>query len=117
MLTASIPVDIVDDFFTPLETRGHRPAFMTSGGYAASMYLLEREKDVKDALFLDLGEQHTVICAAFGRKIIKVRVLKRERDVKLLVKIIHQTLLGFTLRYDVDFVPEICFVSSVDEEK
>ena len=102
-------------FSLPFENSGYRPSFMTSAGYSAASYILEREKNVKDSIILDLGENYDFICIACNRKIVKVRCLQKQRDLKRLVFMIHQTLLGFIFKYDVCFVPEICFISSANE--
>lgn len=116
LLTASIPDNILNAYFTPLGEKGFKPALITIQGYIAAEHMLAVEdKEKQDALWIDCSEDHTTLCLSVKGKIAQVRSLGKALSHNGLVRAIVQTMEGETQRSCGNFLPKKCTITSQGE--
>ncbi len=116
LLTASVPDDILNAYFTPLREKGLQPALITIQGYIAADHMLALEdKETQDALWIDCSDDHTTLCLSVKGKVVQVRSLGKTLGHDALVRAIVQTMEGETQRSRGNFLAQKCTITSQGE--
>ncbi len=119
VMTASLPVEIVDACFKALKQKGIQPDLITSNGLLAAGFLMSRNlftsrNAVTDNSFilLETNSHETIITFVYRNSILAIRSFNGIKESAFLDIAIRQTLAGVSMHHGIKISLTRCYLIS-----
>jgi len=119
VLTASLPVEIVDACFKALKHKGVQPDLITSNGLLAAGFLMSRNLFTSrnavtenSFILLEIDSHETIITFVYRNSIVAIRSFNGIKESAFLDIAIRQTLAGVSMRHGIKISLTRCYLIS-----
>lgn len=113
VMTASVPVELVDLCFTALKQKGLQPNVITSDGVAAATLVMAGNVVKEDSFILLEVDCHTTTLTFIHKNtIVAIRSFIGAQEAAFLDRAIQQTLTGIGMRHGIEISLHQCYLLS-----